>query len=267
MSQNPSPTVHPLSSFRVGSVPYLNSVPLTFGIEDQVVFAPPSQLAGMLENETLDAALVSITEALLHPGYVILENVAVASDGPVQSVFLASKGPLESVKTIHCDPASLTSINLLKVLLKEKGIAPHWQPLADYECAPEKDAVLLIGDPAIKFRQSSPTHHIWDLGQAWKECFQLPFVYAVWAIRESCAHPTMMKALYEAKVNGTRHLEKLIQSTPRFDEAFRTDYLGKAIRYDLGRSEKEGIDCFIHKLAALSDHKVYAPRYVSPAED
>jgi len=263
MSQNPSPASHPLSNFRVGSVPYLNSVPLTYGIEDQVVFAPPSQLAGMLENETLDAALVSITEALLHPGYVILDNVAVASDGPVQSVFLASKGPLESVETIHCDPASLTSINLLKVLLKEKGIAPQWQPLPDYDSAPEKNAVLLIGDPAIRFRQSGPTHHIWDLGQAWKECFQLPFVYAVWAIRESCAHPTMLKALQEAKVSGVQHLDELVRTTSRFDEAFRSDYLGKAIRYDLGAPEKEGIECFIRKLAALSDHKVYAPHYVS----
>jgi len=174
----------------------------------------------MLENETLDAALVSITEALLHPGYVILDNVAVASDGPVQSVFLASKGPLESVETIHCDPASLTSINLLKVLLKEKGIAPQWQPLPDYDSAPEKNAVLLIGDPAIRFRQSGPTHHIWDLGQAWKECFQLPFVYAVWAIRESCAHPTMLKALQEAKVSGVQHLDELVQTTSRLTKHF-----------------------------------------------
>ncbi len=157
----------------------------------------------------------------------------------------------------------MNSINLLKVLLKEKGIAPQWQPLPDYDSAPEKNAVLLIGDPAIRFRQSGPTHHIWDLGQAWKECFQLPFVYAVWAIRESCAHPTMLKALQEAKVSGVQHLDELVQTTSRFDEAFRSDYLGKAIRYDLGAPEKEGIECFIRKLAALSDHKVYAPRYVS----
>ena len=195
MMSSPPPTdVHPLSRFRVGSVPYLNAIPLTAGIEDHVVFAPPSQLAGMLENETLDAALVSITEALLHPGYVILDDVAVASDGPVQSVFLATKGSLETVTTIHCDPASLTSINLLKVLLKEKGIAPLWQPLTDYESAAEKEAVLLIGDPAISFRRAHDSHQIWDLGEAWKKCFQLPFVYAVWAIRESCAHPDMIQS-------------------------------------------------------------------------
>lgn len=263
-----SPTdKHPLSRFRVGSVPYLNAIPLTAGIEDQVVFAPPSQLAGMLENETLDAALVSITEALLHPGYVVLDDVAVASDGPVQSVFLATKVSLEEVHTVHCDPASLTSINLLKVLLKEKGINPQWQPLIDYDTAMEKEAVLLIGDPAISFRKTCSSHQIWDLGEAWEDCFHLPFVYAIWAIRDSCAHPDMLQCLYAAKQNGTRNLDVLVRKDGRFDAAFRSDYLGRAIRYDLGDREKEGIECFTQKLAALSNQTVYPPRYVSSDDD
>ena len=37
-----------LAPFRVGSVPYLNSVPLTRGLEDQITFAPPSELGTML---------------------------------------------------------------------------------------------------------------------------------------------------------------------------------------------------------------------------
>ena len=34
-----------LAGFKVGSVPYLNAVPLTRGLEEQLVFAPPSELA------------------------------------------------------------------------------------------------------------------------------------------------------------------------------------------------------------------------------
>ena len=45
----------------------------------------------MLQHEMLDAALVSIIEPLLNPGYLILDGVAVASDGPVLSVYLATK--------------------------------------------------------------------------------------------------------------------------------------------------------------------------------
>jgi hypothetical protein len=36
---------HSLKPFRVGSVPYLDAVPLTRGLEDEVVFATPSKLA------------------------------------------------------------------------------------------------------------------------------------------------------------------------------------------------------------------------------
>ena len=35
-----------LAPFKVGSVPYLNAAPLTRGLEEQIIFAPPSELAG-----------------------------------------------------------------------------------------------------------------------------------------------------------------------------------------------------------------------------
>jgi hypothetical protein len=37
-----------LAPYRVGSVPYLNAVPLTRGLESEIVFATPSKLAEML---------------------------------------------------------------------------------------------------------------------------------------------------------------------------------------------------------------------------
>ena len=97
---------------RIGSVPYLNSVPLTHGIEHETEYDVPSRLAEKLRTGQHDAALVSITEALFHDGYDILDGVAVASRGAVKSVFLAHHQPLDEIETIHCDTASLTSVNL-----------------------------------------------------------------------------------------------------------------------------------------------------------
>ena len=37
-----------LAPLRVGSVPYLNAVPLTRGLEEQVIFVPPSKLQSKL---------------------------------------------------------------------------------------------------------------------------------------------------------------------------------------------------------------------------
>jgi hypothetical protein len=74
-----------LAGFKVGSVPYLNAVPLTRGLEDQIIFAPPSELARLLQRDELDAALVSLTEVLLHDRYDILDGIAVASLGEVRA--------------------------------------------------------------------------------------------------------------------------------------------------------------------------------------
>src|ERR1044071_2311000 len=113
--------------FRIGSVKFLNAVPLTRGIESEIVFATPSQLAEMLRRNELDAALVSITEVLLNDRYDVLDGIAIASLGEVFSVILAHKRPLEEAQEIFCDTASLTSVNLLKVLLAEKNLFPKFR--------------------------------------------------------------------------------------------------------------------------------------------
>src|SRR5271169_1643523 len=120
--QRESALENSLSPFRVGSVPYLNAAPLTRGLEDQIIFVPPSALAEKLRRDELDAALVSITEVLLTDRYDILDGIAIASLGEVYSVILAHKNPLEEAAEIFCDTASLTSVNLLKALLAEKGL-------------------------------------------------------------------------------------------------------------------------------------------------
>ena len=122
---------------RIGSVPYLNSAPLTFGIEGETEFLPPSRLAKRLRTGALVAGLVSITEVLFNDLYDILDGVAVGSDGPVKSVFVAHKKPLEQVDVIHCDTASLSSVNLLKVTLAKRGHSPRLEPFGDYARAAE----------------------------------------------------------------------------------------------------------------------------------
>src|SRR3954468_9618481 len=177
-----------LAPFRVGSVSYLNAVPLTRGLESEITFATPAKLADMLRREELDAALVSITEVLFNDCYDVLDGIAVASLGEVKSVLLAHRKPLAEITEGFCDPASLTSVNLLKVLLGEQRLSPRFSPLSSYEATNSLDAVLLIGDPAIHFLRTNPSHQIYDLGAAWFELTRLPFVYAAWALRRGLEH-------------------------------------------------------------------------------
>ncbi len=252
-----------LAPFRVGSVPYLNAVPLTRGLEDEIVFAPPSELAVMLREERLDAALVSITEPLFKDGYDILDGVAVASLGEVKSVFLAHRGPIESAKEIFCDRASLTSINLLRVLLAERGVHPEFKTLADGASGPDlPDFVLLIGNRAIDYLRNEPKHEIWDLGEAWFELTSLPFVYAVWAIRRGLKDENvLLRKLRGARDFGLDTLDYIISNRNDYDLAFRKDYLGWHIHYHLGSDEKRGIARFV-ELLKKQHSQVFEPRFV-----
>ena len=252
-----------LAPFRVGSVPYLNAVPLTRGIEDQIIFVPPSQLAEKLRRNELDAALVSVTEVLRNDLYEVLDGVAVASLGEVKSVFLAHRAPLENLTEIFCDTASLTSVNLLKVLLAERGLHPKFSPLESYAGAGNHDAVLLIGDRAIDFLRAPHTHEIWDLGAAWFDLTQLPFVYAVWALRRGLENKELRRQLRQAKAFGIDTLDSIIRDRSEYDLDFRRDYLGWHIHYHLGADEKRGLQKFIELLRQHGLGPVYEPKFVS----
>ena len=254
-----------LGKFRVGSVKALNAVPLTRGLENQIVYDVPAKLAQMLQRDELDAALVSIVEALFHDRYDILNGIAVASLGEVKSVFLAHRKPLEEVKEVFCDTASLTSVTLLKVLLAERGLKPEFQPLENYAAAKEKDFVLLIGDPALDFffaNETQPAHEIFDLGAAWTELTKLPFVYAVWAMRRGVHTPELRQQLREARDFGLDTLDHIISSRTEYTEDFRKDYLGWHIHYHLATDEKRGIAKFVELLRKHGFGPVYEPKFV-----
>jgi chorismate dehydratase len=259
--------------FRIGSVPYLNAAPLTRDLPGELIFAPPSKLAQMLRSDELDAALVSVTEVLLNDRYDVLDGIAIASLGEVYSVFLAHKKPLEEAREIFCDTASLTSVNLLKVLLAERGLKPEFKPLESYAAAKEKDFVLLIGDPAIEFQralqrgeagEAAPhTHEIFDLGYAWLEMTGLPFVFAIWALRRGIDNVELRRELRAAKRFGMETLDYLIETRPEFDENFRRDYFEWHIHFHLGEDEKRAIAKFCALLRKHNLGPVFEPKFVS----
>lgn len=251
-----------LAPFRVGSVDSLNAVPLTRGLEGEIKYAWPSQLAELLRRDELDAALVSIVEVLFTDRYDVLDGIAIASLGEVRSVFLAHRQPLAEVREVFCDPASLTSVSLLKVLLAERGLKPDFKPLPSYEAAPTLDAVLLIGDRALDFSFAGHPHSIWDLGEAWSELTNLPFVYAVWAMRRIPNAP-LRQTLREARDFGLDTLDHIINSKKEYTREFRQDYLGWHIHYHLGTDEKRGIAKFMELLGKHGLGTVHKPRFVS----
>lgn len=231
-----------LDGIRIGCVKYLNARPLIGAYPGPVVFEHPSALAKFIWNGDLEAGLVPVFEAFQHPGYAAVDGVGICSDGPVYSVFLAHRVPLKEVRSVCLDTASLTSVNLLRVLCAEFfGIAPR----TDAACG-DPDARLLIGNQAIDFRmRNEPGWQILDLGEAWKQCTGLPFVYAVWLLRPGIGESGAVADAFRAlKVEGVQRLEEWIQADSFQTEAFRRQYLGGHIRYTLGPDEKRGLTEF-----------------------
>jgi chorismate dehydratase len=180
----------------------------------------------------------------------------------VYSVLLAHKKPIEEVREVFCDPASLTSVNLLKVLLAERGLKPVFRPLESYGEAAEKDFVLLIGDRAIDFQRTAHQHQIFDLGIEWLALTQLPFVFAVWALRRGFDRAALCRKLCEARDNGLRELDRIIRNRPEYDLAFRRVYFERHIRYQLGGDEKRGLERFCDLLRKHGLGTVFEPKYV-----
>jgi len=252
-----------IAPFRVGSVGYLNAVPLTRGLEEQVTFTTPSRLAEMLRRDELDAALVSVTEVLFNDRYDVLDGIAVASLGEVKSVILAHRGPIEEAREIFCDKASLTSVQLLRVLLAERGLKPELKPLASYDIAALPEYALLIGDRALDFLREPHPHETWDLGGAWFELTKLPFVYAVWALRRGTENTALRRQLREARDFGLDTLDNIIRNRTEYDFDFRKDYLSWHIHYHLGADEKRGLARFAELLRRHTNTPVFEPRFVN----
>jgi len=233
------------SATRIGSVPYLNSKPLIYGIEDRVSLHAPSQLAELLHGGKLDAALVPIVECFAHDEYVVLEGASISCRGPVFSVFLAHRGPLPKVKKIAIDQASRTSVLLLDVILREKlRLNAELSPLPSYDFEGPPDTMLLIGNPAIRFRTTRTDYQFYDLGQAWWELTGLPFVFAAWAIRPSASKPGLTAMLLRAKRAGVAHVDEIVARETEFTAEIRRRYLTQHIRFELGAEEKRGIATF-----------------------
>jgi chorismate dehydratase len=242
---------------RIGSVGYLNAKPLIYGLESEVTLEHPSQLAQRLAAGEFDTGLVPVVEVFRRPGYVIVDDVAIACHGPVYSVILAHRVPLRDIHEVVVDAASGTSVLLLRVLLEKRfGLKPGYvvEPLADKRS--DASAQMLIGDQAIRFHRNPADWHILDLGEAWFNWTGLPFVFAVWAVHADYpAIRDLAAKLAVARDAGLANIETIIARETEGDAAFRRRYFSENVRFDLGPREKEAMRLFQQHLLALGELK------------
>ena len=250
---------------RVGAVRYLNAKPLTLGLEqgigdvDPLCFDHPAGLVERMQAGELDLALLPVVALVDSPELQIVPGLAIGCDGPVRSVLILHRVPLEDVRTVALDPESRSSNLLTRVLFarlwQPGGSGPEFVERSDAleEALRSVDAAVRIGDKALG--DALPEGWIaTDLGSAWKEWTDLPFVFAVWLARPDTVERTLYRALHESRREGGRQLEAIVQDfasdRPEKVILYR-DYLTHSIRYRLGSREVEALKRFFREAAAL----------------
>jgi chorismate dehydratase len=250
-----------MSGVRIGAVNYLNTKPLICGLEQlapeaELLLDLPSRLADRLAAGELDVALIPVIEYFRAGTYTIIPDISIATRGPVLSVTLFSRVPWAKVRRVALDVGSRTSAALTQVLLQKRhGVVPEVVPLpidSEAEQA-DADAVLLIGDRAM--RACLPGFaHAFDLGQEWYDWTSLPFVYAVWAVREGADLGRAAWALDEAKRRGLLEVGQIAhREAPKLglDAGFCRRYLSTILHFDLGPRELAGLGRYYADAAEL----------------
>jgi chorismate dehydratase len=237
-------------------VSYLNARPLTAGLaaDCELIQAVPSECWRLVAAADADAGLIPVLGLAEEDGFAVVPGMAIGSAGPVRSVLIASRRPLDECESVAVDRSSRTSVVLMKLILRHRyGVAPRFVTMEPdlTRMLAAHDAALLIGDPALDLATTTPPCAIHDLGAEWRAWTGLPFVYAVWAGRESRITPELVARLAAARDLGLARIDALARegtSDPAIADRNRR-YLREDIRYGFGPAEREGLARFL-RLAA-----------------
>ncbi|MBX3372566.1 MAG: hypothetical protein KF817_01920 [Phycisphaeraceae bacterium] len=257
----------PPEVLRIGAVSFLNTVPLIDGVESlpgvHVERMVPSQLIDRLLAGALDVALASSVDYFLAPvPCPILPVGQLGCDGPTLTVRVYATRPIPQVTEVHADTDSHTSIALLRVLFRARfGRAPAIVPfdarerMAGGHPAEWPPAMLLIGDKVVTDSPPAVRYPFQlDLGDAWRETFSLPFVFAVWLTRPGLpAAPVRRLALVldrERRRNAALTAPLIAEhGVPRgWPADLASVYLTKHIRYVFDHRSIEALACFGRQL-------------------
>lgn len=239
---------------KIGAVSYLNTKPLIYGFEQglmkdsiELMINYPSKIASLLKEGKIDIGLVPVAAIPEMKEKYIISDYCIGCDGEVVSVCLFSDVPLKNIETIVLDYQSRTSVELLKIVLKE-----HWN-ISPKLLAGTEDfekhiagttAGLIIGDRALKQRNVS--EFVFDLGLAWKELTGLPFVFAAWVSNKELPED-FIKAFNAANEFGLNRLEEVI-SRINYDSFDLKQYYTQFVKFKLDSQMQAAKALFLRKI-------------------
>lgn len=244
----------------IGRVSYLNTLPFFKYLDNReykIFPAPPRQLGQLFKEGYIDAGIVSLVDYFDRENDFTFLKYGIVGNKNVKSVILYSKYPIEKLdkKNIAVTDETSTSFRLLQVLLEIKygldAVYVREKISTREKNLPNFDAFLTIGDDALRFMKNKLDgfDYIYDLAQLWYEWKQLPFVFAVWAVKKDLSEQKI-KALDELLNDA---LDKFFSQNSQIEQFYNVkigfsneeimDYLNNIV-YRLGEKELEAIRVF-----------------------
>ncbi|HZD76217.1 MAG TPA: menaquinone biosynthesis protein, partial [Acidobacteriaceae bacterium] len=226
-----------------------------------------------LANGTADLGLVPITAFAQSSDLRIVPGCAIASKGAIRSLLLImrAKRGIEGVRSIAADTSSRATRAYVEIMAQRfwkipAGFVPHPPDLNAMLAA--CDAALLIGDPALlaledrMARQQRTGEELiyLDLGAEWHKLTGLPWISALWGVRQeavrfSPVRDQLVRDLLGSRDAGLAHIDSLAEewamhiALPR--ETIYT-YLSRNIHYILDDECLEGLRRFYELAAACN---------------
>ena len=241
--------------WRLGAVSFLNAKPLVAGLDTDphidLVCDVPARLPAMLDNRTVDAALVPVIDLVQDQRrWQVISDACIGCDGETLTVRVFSRIPPEKIQTLHVDGDSHTSVALARIIWRERydttlTVVPFQRTETVHEC----EAVLLIGDKVVN--NTLLDYEIeTDLGSAWKSLTSLPFVFACWAGHRDmdidvAALATRLSQARDAGVATARLIAADFGPGLGWPVTLAERYLTSRLKFTLGQRQREGLSRFL----------------------
>lgn len=250
---------------RLGVVSFLNSRPLIEGLaargDLELRFEVPSRLRQLLDERTVDVALLPIFDVLTSEGrYGVISDACIGCDGETLTVRVFSQVPPDRITRIHADTDSHTSVNLARVLWESVyGRTIELVPLDPRQACDACQSVLLIGDKVVDPHRAGFAYEV-DLGAAWRQDTGLPFVFAAWAARppespeaadQLAALGDVLSAARDAGVARAEAIAATVGPGLGWPVELARRYLARSLRFRMDARFVQGADLFAQRCAEL----------------
>ncbi|MEY3370744.1 MAG: hypothetical protein RLZZ361_1414 [Cyanobacteriota bacterium] len=259
---------------KLGQINFINCLPVNLPLaiyrkesfqefELSVIEGVPSALNKALRTNEIDIAPISSYEFLCNKNlYEIIPDLSISSFRQADSVnlFLKKNLQINEIQEIFLTNKSASSVNLLKILLKDFwGLNLETIKFRFFDQDPSDCvAKLLIGDEALKQKTSNLDFVAIDLGTAWYEYSGLPMVFGLWTfnVNSACFSDLKTKEALIKLLNSSRdkgldlYLPNIIVEAYRITgipKKILADYF-KNLNYQFNAAHQAGLALYETKL-------------------